>query len=208
MRSKYSFWKTVQTILYKCYNLFRNQTKRFYTTLFQKKTSIARASDSSGVIQKGMGEFVIDFINNLNKENYVTKFGDDNCILSRTCYNWRRTGYPYKHFFLIFEKFPAWNWEALSHLYIQSPFLCLGDFQNNEEHSNHVKGNFDSPDKQSKTSSKDYYNQSECFIEDDFSIQVPDILEEIPKGSRLPRFAGQIYREILSRLEVSHFFRG
>ena len=43
--------------------------------------SIARASDSSGVIQKGMGEFVtVDYNNNLDKEKYVTKFGDDNCM--------------------------------------------------------------------------------------------------------------------------------
>ena len=119
--------------------------------------SIARASDSSGVIQKGMGEFVIvDFINNLNKEKYVTKFGDDNCMPSCTCYNWRRTGYPCKHFFLIFEKFPAWNWEALSHLYTQSPFLSLDDFQDSKGNSNHVKGNCHSSDKQSETSSKDY----------------------------------------------------
>ena len=41
--------------------------------------SIARASDSSGVIQKDMGELaIVDYISNLNKEKYVTKFGDDN----------------------------------------------------------------------------------------------------------------------------------
>ena len=104
-----------------------------------------------------MGGFVIvDFINNLNKEKYITKFGDDNCMPSYACYNWRRTGYSCKHFFLIFEKFPAWNWEALSHLYTQSPFLCLDDFQDNKGNLNHVKGNCDSSDKQSETSSKDY----------------------------------------------------
>ena len=36
---------------------------------------------------------IVDFINNLNKENYVTKFGDDNCMLSCTCYSRRRIGY-------------------------------------------------------------------------------------------------------------------
>ena len=73
-----------------------------------KKMSIARASDSSGVIQKDIGEFAIaDYISNLNKEQYVIKFGDDNCMSSCICYNWRRTSYPCKHLFLIFEKFPV-----------------------------------------------------------------------------------------------------
>ena len=168
--------------------------------------SIARALDSSGVIRKDMGEFVIvDFIGNLTKEKYITKFGNDNCMPSCTCYNWRRTGYPCKHFFLIFEKFPAWNWEALPHLYTQSPFLCLDDFKSNEENSNLVKGNCDSSDKQSETSSKGYYSESECFMEDDLSVQVPNILEEIPKSSRPPRFAGQICREILNDIRSLSF---
>ena len=106
-----------------------------------------------------MGEFaIVDFISILNKGKYVTKFGDDNCMPSCSCYNWRRTGYPFKHSFLIFKKFPASNWEALSHLYTHSPFLCLDDFQNSEENSNHVKGDCDFSDKQSGTSSKNYYS--------------------------------------------------
>ena len=124
-----------------------------------KKLSIALASNFSGVIQKGMQEFVIfDYINNLNKVKYVTKFRDDNFMPSCTCYNWRRTGYPCKHFFLNFENFIVWNWEALSPLYTQSPFLCLDGFQNNKGNSNHFKGNCHSSDKQSETSSKDYYD--------------------------------------------------
>ena len=122
---------------------------------------------------------------------------------SCTRYNWRRTGYPCKHFFLIFEEFPAWNWEA--YLYTQSRFLCLDDFQNNKGNSNHVKGNCDSSDKQSETSSKDYYDQSECFMEDDVSVKVPHILEEIPKSSGPLRFAGQICTEILNEIRSLSF---
>ena len=110
--------------------------------------SIVSALDSSGVIQKGMGGFVIVyFIINLNKGIYVTKFGQDNCMQSFTYYIWRRTSYPCEHFFLIFEKFPAWNWEALSHLYTQPPFFAFRTTKYC------VKGNCDS---------------SECFMEDDF----------------------------------------
>ena len=42
-------------------------------------------------------------------------------------------------------------------------------------------------------------------MEDDFSVQLPDILEEIPKSSRPPRFAGQICREILNEIRSLSF---
>ena len=42
-------------------------------------------------------------------------------------------------------------------------------------------------------------------MEDDFSVQVPDILEEIPKRSRPPKFAGQIFREILNEIRSFPF---
>ena len=42
-------------------------------------------------------------------------------------------------------------------------------------------------------------------MEDDFSVQVPDTLEEILKSSRPPRFAGQICREILNEIRSLSF---
>ena len=42
-------------------------------------------------------------------------------------------------------------------------------------------------------------------MEDDFSVQVPDILEEIPKSSRPPSFAGKICREILNEIRSLSF---
>ena len=42
-------------------------------------------------------------------------------------------------------------------------------------------------------------------MEDDFSVQVPDILEEILKSSKPPRFAGQICREILNEIRSLSF---
>lgn len=142
-------------MLYKYSNLFTKQTKRYYTTLFEKNVS------SSGVgfllnDKKGMEEFVvIDFTDNLKKEKYVTKFGHDDCSPSYICYNLRRIGYPCKDFTLISEKFPAQNLEAVSHLYTESTFLSLGDFQSNEGISNYVRQNCDSSDKQSYISSED-----------------------------------------------------
>ena len=42
-----------------------------------------------------------------------------------SCYDWCKTGYLYKHFFAVFEKFPSWLFNALSPIYIDSPFLNL-----------------------------------------------------------------------------------
>ena len=42
-------------------------------------------------------------------------------------------------------------------------------------------------------------------MEEDFSVQVSDILEEIPKSSRQPRFAGQICRKILNNIRSLSF---
>lgn len=42
-------------------------------------------------------------------------------------------------------------------------------------------------------------------MEDGFSVQVPDILEETPKSSRPPRLPGQICREILNEIRSPSF---
>ena len=42
-------------------------------------------------------------------------------------------------------------------------------------------------------------------MEDGFSVQVPDFLEETPKSSRPPRLPGQICREILNEIRSPSF---
>ena len=42
-----------------------------------------------------------------------------------SCPSWSELFYPCKHFFCVFEKHPLWNWESLSPLYRNSPFLTL-----------------------------------------------------------------------------------
>ena len=42
-------------------------------------------------------------------------------------------------------------------------------------------------------------------MEDDFSVQGPDILEETPKSSRPPRLPGQICREKLNEIRSPSF---
>ena len=42
-----------------------------------------------------------------------------------SCYGWCKTGNLCKHFFAVFEKFLLWSFNALSPIYIKSPFLNL-----------------------------------------------------------------------------------
>ena len=42
-----------------------------------------------------------------------------------SCYDWCKTGYLCKYFLAVFEKFPSWSFNALSPIYINSPFLNL-----------------------------------------------------------------------------------
>ena len=49
-------------------------------------------------LKKNVNSSGVGFLwSNPTKKKYVTKFGDDNCMPSCTCYSWRRTGYPCKH---------------------------------------------------------------------------------------------------------------
>ena len=43
-----------------------------------------------------------------------------------SCSDWGKTGYMYKHFFAVFEKYTSWSINALLSIYINSPFLNLG----------------------------------------------------------------------------------
>ena len=94
-----------------------------------KKMSLAKSLDLTGALQKGMGQFTImDFANNLTKEKYHIRFDDAEEMPSCSCRDWKKTGYLSKQFFLVFTKFPCWNWDALSPLYRNSPFLMLDSF--------------------------------------------------------------------------------
>ena len=90
-----------------------------------KKISAANAADLSGITIIDHGVFSVLSFQNGQKEKYVLKFGDENTMPECTCYDWKSSCYPCKHFFAVFRKFPAWQWDALSPLYRDSPYLNL-----------------------------------------------------------------------------------
>ena len=90
-----------------------------------ERRKIALGSDLSGITCQRKGLFsVMSFTNNLS-ECYKVHFGNEHEMLKCSCYDWCKTGYLCKHFFAVFEKFPSWSFNALSPIYINSPFLNL-----------------------------------------------------------------------------------
>ena len=89
------------------------------------RRKIALGSDLSGITCQGKGLFsVVSFANNLS-ECYKVYFGNENEMPKCSCYDLCKTGYLCKHFFAVFEIFPSWSFNALSPIYINSPFLNL-----------------------------------------------------------------------------------
>ena len=90
-----------------------------------ERRKIALGSDLSGITCQGKGLFsVVSFTNNLS-ECYKAYFGNEHEMPKCSCYDWCKTGYLCKHFFAVFEKFPSSSFNALSPMYIKSPFLNL-----------------------------------------------------------------------------------
>ena len=65
------------------------------------------------------------------KERYMTNFGDEGNMPYCTCCDWKSSADSCKHFFAIFRKFLAWQWNALFPLYRNSPFLILDKMEHN-----------------------------------------------------------------------------
>ena len=95
------------------------------------KKNKAENMDTTGIKNLGNGMFFIKYYNNAAWKTSQVNFGDDESIPSCTCYSWRTSAYPCKHFFAIFTKFPARGWDSLSRLYRYSPYLNLDELDEN-----------------------------------------------------------------------------
>ena len=87
--------------------------------------TLAANIDTSGITNTGGGKFAVLSFSDNQQEIYELSFGDTLSMPKCSCIDWSRTGYPCKHFFAIFNKYPAWSWNDLSRLYTESPFLNL-----------------------------------------------------------------------------------
>ena len=60
-------------------------------------------------------------------ECHKVYFGNKHEIQKCICSDWAKTGYMYKHFLAVFEKYASWSINALLSIYINSPFLNPGN---------------------------------------------------------------------------------
>ena len=110
-----------------------------------------------------------------------------------SCFTWRKLAYPCKHFFVIFQKFTAWNWTALSKLYRHSPQLTLDEF--NEDQNNEVFNDTAGEKTDDPVSSED-------FVSTNFSESTDEhiVYKGLPqkKNSKRKREFGESCRIILN----------
>ena len=101
------------------------------------KLSIAKSMNKSFISMVDDGLFHVKS-DSSSHENYTVYFGDEKSMPSCSCPAWSELFYPCKHFFCIFEKYPLWDWESLSPLYRNSPFLTL-DYEKEMIENENVK---------------------------------------------------------------------
>ena len=105
----------------------RNRPSALIKSCMEKRDQ-ADKIPMSNISMTGMGQFtIVDSLRISIPKEYQWNFGNDDTMPSCTCYDWRHSAYPCKHFVAVFSKFPQWLWEALSPLYRNSPFLVLGE---------------------------------------------------------------------------------
>lgn len=88
-------------------SFLHNRPRNFVVHAMQRMCE-AENADLSGIFCKCNGVFsVLSFTD--GKTPYQFDFGDSDRMPSCTCRDWKNTGYPCKHFFVIGRKFPAWS---------------------------------------------------------------------------------------------------
>lgn len=75
------------------------------------------------------GEFLVRSCSSSNKL-FAVKMSEPSC----QCDSWRKTQFPCKHFFAVFEFFEEWDFNSLPHAYRNSVFITLdtGNFSNSK----------------------------------------------------------------------------
>ena len=109
-----------------------NRPKNLVTHCMQK-IAMAKEVDLSGIVMTDNGVFKITSFKDA-KERYTVNFGDEHTMPHCACFNWKQSAFPCKHFFAVFRKFKQWNWDSLSPIYINSPYLTLDESIINQQH--------------------------------------------------------------------------
>ena len=71
--------------------------------------------------------FSVVYYKDGQRRHYNVDFGSDETMPSCSCPDWKMSAYLWKHFFAIFKKYASWDWNSLSELYKNSPYLTLDE---------------------------------------------------------------------------------
>ena len=164
-----------------------------------EKITLAENIDATGIIMTGDGKFLVPSEMSSQEKRYEVWFGDDKKMPSCTCSNWHRSPYLCKHFFAVFKKFPIWNWNALSPVYRNSPFMTL-DYFCNEMNSN--QGLLTNSSQQQTTTKAEQVTEGN---DDDRQQDDFDYATSIGPEKKLSRVVGPACRELLDDIRRMTF---
>ena len=83
--------------------------------------------DLTGIRVTATGMSSVIYYKDGQRRHYNVDFGSDETMPSCSCPDWKMSAYPCKHFFAIFKKYASWDWNSLSKLYKNSPYLTLDE---------------------------------------------------------------------------------
>ena len=83
--------------------------------------------DLTGIRVTDTRNFSVVYYKDGKRSYYNVDFGSDETMPSCCCPGWKMSAYLCKHFFAIFKKYASWDWNSLSKLYKNSPYLTLDE---------------------------------------------------------------------------------
>ena len=76
------------------------------------KKGLGENMDNTGIRITSLGKFSVCYYKKGEKQIYNLDFGDDERMPYCSCPDWKMSAYPCKHFFAVFKKFQAWDWNS------------------------------------------------------------------------------------------------
>ena len=92
------------------------------STLLTEKKNLGENLDLTGIRVTVAGKFLIICYKDGQRRLCNVDF---ETMLSCSCPDWKMSAYPCKHFLAIFKKYVSGNWNSLSKLYENIPYLTL-----------------------------------------------------------------------------------
>ena len=146
---------------------------------------------------------------------YLWSFGDSETMCGCGCPDWQKWWLLCKHFIAIFNTYPAWLWENLSSLYLNSPFFSLDEdlitkLQSPRNMTSSLTAeeplttpHLEEPQEQLNISEK--HSLVDQCISDAKSPPTLDVEEDLPTRQKTHRNEGALCRDLLAQLRCATY---